>query len=172
MDPINAVSQKFRYEKNFDNFLIIFSNLICENKKNILREQWNELSNYDFANHFDVTEVKPEYFWNFVLTLQVQENVQAFKDIGSVALTALGIPHANAKPERVFSDLKNTKTDKRNSLNVETVEAILQARELITSLGGDKNFEPPSEMIDMYLERKYNKKKKTTNNISLGYSHI
>lgn len=160
LDPSNATSLDFHEGKSFNNFLHIFTNLIGSEEENLVKEQWNNLCNIDFNEYFNVCEITPEDFWKFVSQLNTDVGVQSYEVLGSIALTALGIPHANVNPERTFSDVKNVKTDKRNCINNESLDCILKARELISALGAEKEFEPPEEMIDMFFNRDYHNKKK------------
>ena len=63
-------------------------------------------------------------------------------------LYVLTTPHANADPERIFSDQNICKTKSRNKLDVKTVDASLRARQFIRS---QEEFEPSEEMLKMAL---------------------
>lgn len=119
----------------------------------LITEQWENIPFFQEQ----LTENDITSFWIHVKDIRDKNGKSIFSKLAQVALIAMTIPHANATPERRFSDVKNVKTDKRNCLSVETIDGIIKAREIVTEFGGIE-FQPPEEMIDLFFERKYGKK--------------
>lgn len=156
LDPDNALSFTFRETNNFNAFSRTFKKLLKQEELKLINQQWDRLPSFKIAlNNNNITT-----FWMNVKNFHDNNGNKIFSEIGSAALVAITIPHANATPERKFSDVKNIKTDKRNCLSVETLDGIVKAREIVKEYGG-VNFEPPEEMIDLFYERQYEKKKQT-----------
>ena len=57
--------------------------------------------------------------------------------------TLLCLPHANVDVERIFSEVNNIKTRKRNRLKLKTLQAILQVKQGVRESGGCTKFSPP-----------------------------
>ena len=57
--------------------------------------------------------------------------------------TLLCLPHANVDVERIFSDVSNVKTKKRNRLTLKTLRAVLQVKQGVRKSGGCIKFSPP-----------------------------
>jgi len=56
------------------------------------------------------------------------QEISKFKDLALFFLHLLTLAHSNATIERAFSDVKNTKNDKRQSLYTSTLEALMIIR--------------------------------------------
>ena len=76
--------------------------------------------------------------------------------ISDFALLVLAIPYANAHPERCFSAQNNIKTKNKNKMLVETVDAVMRAKE---AFSGKEPFEPSEQMVNVGLHRRYYKNK-------------
>lgn len=73
--------------------------------------------------------LSPEDNWCKVFQLKNASNTKIFIDLEKVIGLLLVLPFSNASVERLFSQLKLTKTLHRNQLKNETLNAILSSRE-------------------------------------------
>lgn len=143
----------------------VFEKLMVHNEQLVI-QQWQELSSFEIEAYCNVKEVNVQEFWSIVY--QIEDNGRfSFRDLGSIFLDAQAIPHANAGVERRFSDAKNTKTYKRNCINIDTLDGLLRARDIVKSFSKNGVFTPPEDMIDFYLEENYEKKRKSRNRKNL-----
>lgn len=67
-------------------------------------------------------------FWRHISTLKNFNDEYIFKNIAELAMTILCIPHGNADVERIFSNMTDIKTKKRNKLSTALLEAVLRIK--------------------------------------------
>lgn len=152
------LSSAFHQEDKNKIFWQVFSNINKGYDITLLRNQWENLLKVKNLTLEKLEEMNARDFWYFVQNFKY-ENKQTFFELGSIALVALYVPHGNADTEKVFSQVKDIKTVKRNRLSIESVDAILKTKQVIKICGKNK-FEPPEEMIKLFLTRDYKEKKK------------
>jgi hypothetical protein len=102
---------------------------------NFLLKKWDEdpmFGEFFDGNSISIERTHPiESFWA-QLRKASEENKERynFYNISKLMCVLMSLPHSNAETERAFSCLTNIKTKKRNSLNVDTVEALLIVKSL------------------------------------------
>lgn len=69
-----------------------------------------------------------------------------FPNLQKIVQFILILPFSNSQAERIFSNLKNCKTELRNKLSTDTIVAIFFTKEGILRSRGDK-FEPNHQML-------------------------
>ncbi|CAG9792671.1 unnamed protein product [Diatraea saccharalis] len=79
-----------------------------------LDDQWRKLPK--LKEQFDTT-IRPDEFWHKV------KQLEEFSTIGKYMLNILALPNSNAECERMFSQINDTKTKKRNRLITRTIRA-------------------------------------------------
>ncbi|CAG5027942.1 unnamed protein product [Parnassius apollo] len=77
-----------------------------------LDDQWRKLPK--LKGNFDAA-IRPDEFWHKV------KQFHEFRLIGKYMLKILALPNANAECERIFSQINDTKTKKRNRLITRTI---------------------------------------------------
>jgi hypothetical protein len=71
-------------------------------------------------------------------------------------INLLCLPNSNACVERLLSAYKTIKTDKRNSLDLETIESLIRVKEYMSSDGVHaNNIRITKEMMDKFNSRLY-----------------
>lgn len=88
-----------------------------------------------------------EEYWKIVFSLRTVSGSCIFPNLKIVINLLLILPFSNASVERVFSTLKNIKTDHRNKLKTDTVKALIATREGISENGGCVAFRPTKSML-------------------------
>lgn len=92
----------------------------------------------------------------FILNIEDRDGAYFFNNLGTTPLYALGIPHANAEVERMFSlqnDSKNRKTDRMQN---DTVDGHLRVRQAVLRCK-KPTIEPTPCMIDRALDCQFYK---------------
>ncbi|XP_018563337.1 uncharacterized protein LOC111692190 [Anoplophora glabripennis] len=97
---------------------------------------------------------EPDIYWGKIFNLKNAANAPLFPNLKKMFSLLLVLPFSNAKVERIFSDVFNIKTDKRNLLNTDTVRAILATKEGIEGCGGCVNFTPSEKMLQSKIWKK------------------
>lgn len=95
-----------------------------------------------------------EDYWKNIFKLKNAAGVEIFLNLKKVVCFLLILPFSNACVERIFSDIFNIKSDKRNLLHTSTLKAILASKQGIAQGGGCVKFEPDSNMINCNIWNK------------------
>lgn len=143
LQPDYATNEAFHEFKGdlFNEYLRQFQVLIeSKEMENQLRSQWKDLPNRksnileEISIHFfpeirelrkDFLQTKISQFWIAVYYLEGEQGNRLFTELAGFALITLTVPHANADTERLFSVMNYIKNKHKNSLHIDTVEAIL-----------------------------------------------
>ena len=97
----------------------------------------------------------PFEFWKAMANLKNPNNSPSFYDLSIFSLTLLSLPHSNAEPERIFSDVNNIKTDLRNKLKTNTVDSIIHSKQgFKNSKSNSSEWEPHPLMLKNYNREK------------------
>lgn len=88
-----------------------------------------------------------EEYWPEIFKLKNAAGNELFPNLRKAVFFLFLLPFSNASVERVFSDLFNVKTDKRNLLSSSTIRALLAAKEGIEREGGCVKFHPSKDML-------------------------
>ena len=86
-----------------------------------------------------------EEYWPKVFSLKNNAGNQLFPNLKKAISLLVILPFSNARVERVFSNVNEIKTNKRNRLQIETTNAILHTQQGIQK-NRNENFEPTKEM--------------------------
>ena len=100
--------------------------------------------------------VKIEDFSFFICGVKDKQNKSPCLLLGLFALFVLSTPHANADPERTFSDQNNYKTKNRSNMRISTLGGVLRTREAVKETE-ENILEPTDAMIDKLLDCHYYK---------------
>lgn len=88
-----------------------------------LRKQWDSLCIEELPSEI-LNLQRADAQWGKVAELKGTTGERKYKDVASLALSVLCIPHSNAQCERVFSNVRKIRTDFRASMKADTLEAI------------------------------------------------
>ena len=90
---------------------------------------------------------RPDILWAFLSTMKcsITDQLQ-FKHSSRVAILVLTLPHSNADEERVFSFIKQNKTDFRDSLDLDNALTSLLTIKMTIPEPCHK-YEPPEKVI-------------------------
>lgn len=94
----------------------------AEKMDNIIQE-WTTIKLQKWENTTDT-----ELFWAEVGESKDAAGGCPYKNLFEIATKVMSLPHSNADIERVFSTMNVVKTKLRNSLNIDTINAILHVR--------------------------------------------
>ncbi|KFY79959.1 hypothetical protein V499_01108 [Pseudogymnoascus sp. VKM F-103] len=89
-----------------------------DDKKGTSQSQLDEYQQYQRSPIIEVPDTDPRSWW-----LEPTQR-KTYPNLSVMALDILSIPAMAAEPERLFSGAKITITDRRNSLEIEAIEAI------------------------------------------------
>uniref|UniRef100_A0A6V7JJ09 Uncharacterized protein n=1 Tax=Bracon brevicornis TaxID=1563983 RepID=A0A6V7JJ09_9HYME len=108
--------------------------------------------------------MKPDAFWGELSTLRNDPDGEySFRNLSTVALQILSLPHFEADSERIISKINLIKTKTRNKLMVRTVNGLVLANQKVKSSGGSSKFKPSRDMLSRITSSSlYGYKKKTT----------
>ena len=148
----------------FEDFVLKHSKIIYlwsfekELWKNMANHFVNVISNSTEKSKFgnELNEFETEY-QGLVLQARIKENgnnlISLWEDLkndypymAKLSLTMLVLPYSTCSVERIFSQVKNTKSSSRNRLQTENLEAALLAKEYFK----DNPFEITDEMLKKY----------------------
>lgn len=154
----NMYRQKF--PQKFDDLLKLFHILVTsEEMEMIIKKEWDNLINIEVPEYYLLTQtIKIEDFWSYLLRLVDESGNYMFSNVASFALLVLATPHGNADPERTFSAQNNLKTKNRNKMEVETVGAVLRAKQAV-DYSLNRVLIPSDDMINSVLKSRYYKNK-------------
>ncbi|KAI4454200.1 hat family c-terminal dimerization region [Holotrichia oblita] len=92
-----------------------------------------------------------EQYWKQIFKLKNDASVLLFPNLKKALSLLLVLPFSNASVERIFSDVFNIKTNKRNKLNTSTLRNLLATQEGVNNSGGCVKFQPSKRMLDSKL---------------------
>ena len=119
-----------------------FTNLISPSEQHIVLAE-TERFHIDYDQyHADAKVRNPAVLWNLLH--------EDYPYMCEIAKAIMVLPQSSVCIERVFAQLKNFKTEKRNRLNTENLQASL----LLFQKHGDGSFEVTPQMIEMYRNLK------------------
>ncbi|KAI4455591.1 hat family dimerization domaincontaining protein-related [Holotrichia oblita] len=138
---LSSVTSKFPFLKQY---------IDCQKLDNEWRQ--HGLMDHKLYN-LDPLKSAAEY-WNDVMNLKNAAGIKLFSNLEVVIQFLLVLPFSNAPCERIFSDLNNIKTDKRNNMVSSTITALLHTKQGIKESDGVIKFEPSPEMLRINVSRK------------------
>ena len=118
-----------------------FPNFLPHSKIQLLDDEWRKLAIVSLP--FEDEDMEPEEFWERLSKLTDGTENPPFSVVCQFMKTLLCLPHANVDVERIFSEVNNIKTRKRNRLKLKTLQAILQVEQGVRESGGCTKFSPP-----------------------------
>jgi hypothetical protein len=74
----------------------------------------------------DITDVSA--YWKVVMSARTEGGDKSYPHLSNVVAALMSMPFANAPVERVFSQLRLIKSDRRNSMKEETLSALLHTK--------------------------------------------
>lgn len=101
---------------------------ICPNIVDNCKRECSKLKIYFSEEEKSTLPKTPIEFWKHLSTLKNFNDEFIFKNIAELALIILCIPHGNADVERIFSNITDIKTKKRNKLSTSMLEAVLRIK--------------------------------------------
>ncbi|XP_065370891.1 uncharacterized protein LOC135963040 [Calliphora vicina] len=110
-----------------------------------LDNEWRQNALLDIVKFELNGSLEPEAYWLKVFKLKNSLGDSLFPNLQKVINFILILPFSNASAERIFSNLKNCKTDLRNKMSSETLASIFFTNEGIRR-NGNENYEPSQEM--------------------------
>lgn len=114
-EPITKLAECFGYKP-------------CEIE--VIENQWRNLSVIKWNNLTETTK-----FWAEVREYTDSSGAKPFKELSTLAVSLLSLPHSSAEVERLFSQVNLLKTKLRNRLCTKTVRALLTVRSGLKRLG-------------------------------------
>ncbi|KAL4719233.1 hypothetical protein ACJJTC_004453 [Scirpophaga incertulas] len=103
-----------------------------------------EVNYFEVNSDEEITKLSAEVYWKKVLNLKDHHGNYKYQNLEVVISLLLALPSSNTEVERLFSVLKNVKSDKRNKLSNETLNGLLH-----TKLGMTGSIlEPDSAMMN------------------------
>jgi len=132
---LNEVLQRFPVFKNYVDYQTVDN-------------EWRKHAMLDFRSLELDNNNDPEIYWRKVFSLKNDANELIFPNLKKVFSLLLVLPFSNASVERIFSNVFNIKTDKRNLLNTDTLRSILATKDGIAKSGGCLNFTPTKKMLN------------------------
>jgi len=111
-------------EKSFKDVSFV-AKIIDGFDKDALKNEWIALP-LDFSTEKkkSLSQLSFDNMWKEILKCQYPNNMPKYPILKNVLNAVRSLPNSNADPERLFSLLNDLKTKKRNSLSLDTVNAI------------------------------------------------
>ena len=92
----------------------------------LLENEWRKLASYFDENEKELLRKKlPESFWSKISEITDLEESPVFENLSSLAKIILTLPHSNAETERIFSMVCDTKSKKRNKMDIELLTSLI-----------------------------------------------
>jgi hypothetical protein len=122
----------------------VYENILQFEELSGLEDENLPLNIKDYLN--PTLEFNIEQFW---LDMYKEKNptFEKWQNLSSFMVNILLIPHSNADCERVFSQIKLTKTSQRNLLDITTVSYLMQVK---TYYDDFQDFEPNNDHYFCY----------------------
>ncbi|KAG5883793.1 hypothetical protein JTB14_036670 [Gonioctena quinquepunctata] len=112
-----------------------------------LDNEWKKHALLHFEDlHINVKDC--EQYCSEIFNLKNNAGVLLFPNLKKTLSLLLVLPFSNASVERIFSNVFNIKTDKRNLLNTSTLRAILATKQGVDNSGGCVKFQPTKKMLE------------------------
>ncbi|XP_072402181.1 uncharacterized protein [Diabrotica undecimpunctata] len=111
-----------------------------------LDNEWRRHALLDFEK-LNLNSDDCEQYWSQIFNLKNDANAFLFPNLKKTLQLLSVLPFSNASVERIFSDLFNIKSDKRNLLNSSTAKAILATKAGVEKNGGCLKFIPSKKML-------------------------
>lgn len=106
-------------------------------------EQWRTIILQEWVHKGDTVK-----FWSEVKDSKDASSTSPYKEIFSLAMKVFSLPHSNADIERVFSTMNVIKNKLRNSLCLDTINAILHVRYgLVLKKSNCANYKLPNNVL-------------------------
>ena len=159
LDPKNVLSSRFREDHPNIFFKLLRKCIKLVNSEDLfiqMEEEWENILSISIPDYVLAPETRIEDFWLYIQNYENDDGTMPCAAIGDLALLILAIPHANADPERCFSAQNNIKNKNKNKMLVESVDAVMRTKERTSGMGP---FEPPEQMVNLGLRRRYYKNK-------------
>lgn len=145
------VAQKFENKDMLDvitRFPVLSSHI---NHQELVKEL-REHAFLDFENLGLSTDMPADVYWKTLFLLKNSEGRERFPNLKKAISLLMVLPFSNACVERVFSKLKQIKTDHRNKLHTSTIAALMNTAEG-TKESGLIKFEPNQKMLRAKLKK-------------------
>lgn len=113
-----------------------------------LDNEWREHALLDFKDLGLDKNMSVASYWQKVFKLKNVANSTLFPNLETVISLLLILPYSNASVERVFSHVKNIKTDHRNRLKTDTLNYLIITKEEVARQGGCVKFTPTNKMLN------------------------
>ncbi|CAG5054157.1 unnamed protein product [Parnassius apollo] len=131
----------------FDKFNFLTTKCNMQKADNEWRNQaLIDLKHFGVESEEELKNMPADIYWNKVLSMKDYHGNFIYENLEVVISVLLAVPSSNTEVERLFSILKNVKTDKRNRLSNETLNGLFH-----TKFGMQANncsiLEPNSAMI-------------------------
>lgn len=110
-------------------------------------KEWRAHALLDYPSIGLNSGMPAEQYWKTLFGLKNAAGIAVFSELRKVFILLLVLPFSNASVERIFSKLKDCKTDHRNKLKTETIVALLHTKQGIEEEGGCVNFNPDQKML-------------------------
>ena len=102
---------------------------VCKSTEELMEEyQDYQLAPASELPSFNPDVTRIDSFWFDMQMTKLPTGKYHFRNLVSVALTALSLPHSNADPERCFSILRKIQTDQRGNLGLQTINSLLSVK--------------------------------------------
>lgn len=110
----------------------------------------NEWQRYAFLNfkELNLNINDSEQYWTAIFNLKNDADELLFPNLKKVITLLLVLPFSNASVERIFSNVFNIKTDKRNLLHTSTTKALIATKDGVEEGGGCIKFQPSKEILN------------------------
>lgn len=144
LDP--KVAQSFK-TKSLKHIIDSFPVLKDHVDPQALDNEWKKHALLHFEDlHINIKDC--EQYWSEIFNLKNNADVLLFPNLKKTLSLLLVLPFSNASVERIFSNVFNIKTDKRNLLNTSTLRAILATKQGVDNSGGCVKFQPTKQMLE------------------------
>lgn len=164
---VSEIKKRFTFEDNLFDLIDVLDPHVAQNfevkslvpiiKRFSFLQQYvtpqtldNEWRNHALLDHKNLglnPNLPADEYWSLVFKLKNAGDIPTFKNLKTVFSLLLILPFSNASVERLFSNLKNIKTDLRNRMGTDTAVAVMTTKDGLKSRGGVLNFKPPDEML-------------------------
>ncbi|XP_050505697.1 uncharacterized protein LOC126883968 [Diabrotica virgifera virgifera] len=143
LDPKVAQSFQTKSLKNILDRFPVLNNFVNAQS---LDNEWRKHALLDFDSLDINSNTECDIYWSQIFKLKNEANISLFPNLKKVFSLLFVLPFSNAAVERVFSNLFNIKTDKRNLLDTSTIRALLATKDGIGNTGCVK-FTPSKKML-------------------------
>ena len=96
--------------------------------KSLIDREWREQSSVRQPNGEDASLLSVTDYWKLIFAQKYSNGKPKFGNLKLVVEYLYALPFSNVKAERLFSTLKDVKTDKPNCLSTVTISSTLQTK--------------------------------------------